>query len=178
MTNNWHQEQVDWIVKVTDEIRLKSPEQQVVVLTHHAPSSYRCLWPATRGDVIAKMQYDELEHLMKPPMVCASHKLRRHLLMLSPTLPFLSFSFLFIIPLLSSCTISSPQSVWAFGHTHCNSDYIRGDGVRVLSNQCGYIRVEKKPSAGYDPGKVVSITETEEMIAQYMVNSMYRCNLH
>ena len=69
MTNEWHQEQVDWIINTTAKIRLSDPERHVVVLTHHAPSSYDCLWPETRGQVLAMMQYDELEHLMKPPMV-------------------------------------------------------------------------------------------------------------
>ena len=69
MTNKWHAEQVAWIVKTVNDIKSKTPERKVVVLTHHAPSSYECLWPETRGQIISKMEYDELEHLMKPPMV-------------------------------------------------------------------------------------------------------------
>jgi len=132
-TNIWHFQQVDWIVKTVEEIRLAKPEQKVVVLTHHAPSSFECLWPETRGTEMAFMQYDELEHLMKTPMV-----------------------------------------VWAFGHTHHNSDYIRGEGVRVVSNQCGYILLEKKPSDGYDPGKVICLSETEDMVARWMVEEEQR----
>jgi len=91
MTNKWHQEQVDWIINTTAKIRLSDPERHVVVLTHHAPSSHDCLWPETRGQVLAMMQYDELEHLMKPPMV-------RDPFFLTPPSAFAFLSSFFVLP--------------------------------------------------------------------------------
>jgi hypothetical protein len=40
-----------------------------------------------------------------------------------------------------------PISLWAFGHTHFNSDQVR-NGIRVVSNQRGYEGVEA-PSSGF-----------------------------
>ena len=68
--------------------------------------------------------------------------------------------------------------VWAFGHTHFNSDNIRGEGVRVVSNQCGYLLYEGKPADGFDPAKVISIKETEQMIADWLINSPYDCSTY
>jgi hypothetical protein len=43
--------------------------------------------------------------------------------------------------------------VWAFGHTHYNSDFTAG-GVRLFSNQRGYVH---SLSVGFDVRKVVSL---------------------
>jgi hypothetical protein len=48
-----------------------------------------------------------------------------------------------------------PISIWAFGHTHFNSDQMR-NGIRVLSNQRGYEGVEAS-SSGFLPGFVVCV---------------------
>jgi Calcineurin-like phosphoesterase len=48
---------------------------------------------------------------------------------------------------------ASQICVWAFGHTHYNSDFTAGR-VRLFSNQRGYVH---DLSAGFDVGKVISL---------------------
>eukprot|EP01089_Gocevia_fonbrunei_P011505 TRINITY_DN2488_c0_g1_i1.p1 TRINITY_DN2488_c0_g1~~TRINITY_DN2488_c0_g1_i1.p1 ORF type:complete len:185 (-),score=3.87 TRINITY_DN2488_c0_g1_i1:94-648(-) len=58
-TNAWHAEQVQWLKKKINEHT--EHKRQVVVLTHHAPSSFQCLWPNARDERQKYMQFDDLE---------------------------------------------------------------------------------------------------------------------
>jgi len=49
----------------------------------------------------------------------------------------------------------APISLWAFGHTHYNSDQVR-DGIRVVSNQRGYDGIEAS-SSGFSVDFVVRV---------------------
>ncbi|KAF3934098.1 hypothetical protein ABW19_dt0208012 [Dactylella cylindrospora] len=55
------------------------------------------------------------------------------------------------------CWTSSNVSVWAFGHTHFNCDYLdKETGKRILANQRGYYFSQ---AAGFDPIKVLEVDE-------------------
>eukprot|EP01088_Endostelium_zonatum_P006186 TRINITY_DN18292_c0_g1_i1.p1 TRINITY_DN18292_c0_g1~~TRINITY_DN18292_c0_g1_i1.p1 ORF type:complete len:338 (-),score=83.09 TRINITY_DN18292_c0_g1_i1:299-1312(-) len=62
--------------------------------------------------------------------------------------------------------------VWGFGHTHHSSDYIRGNGVRVVSNQCGYLTANCKASDTggsnrFEPEKVIDLEQTRDRIEEW-----------
>ncbi|ELR14992.1 Ser/Thr phosphatase family superfamily protein [Acanthamoeba castellanii str. Neff] len=73
-TNLWHEQHVDWLVQEIERVKeangvIAEPEEKVkvVVLTHHAPSKFRCISPEDAG--IEEICYDDLEWMMEDPVV-------------------------------------------------------------------------------------------------------------
>jgi len=51
--------------------------------------------------------------------------------------------------------IKNPILIWCFGHTHYSSDQLI-NGIRVVSNQAGYIMLQEKET-GFNASQVISI---------------------
>jgi predicted phosphohydrolase len=74
-TNKWHAEEVEWLKQEVEKIRQQNNESEhekktkVVVLTHHAPSKWRCLEPQSRGTDFQHIEYDSLEDMFGDPIV-------------------------------------------------------------------------------------------------------------
>lgn len=72
-TNLWHEQHVDWLVQEIERVKEANERTaggekvKVVVLTHHAPSKFRCLHPEAAG--IEEICYDDLEWMMEDPVV-------------------------------------------------------------------------------------------------------------
>ena len=107
-----------------------------MIFTHHAPSEYRCLWPASSNELQKYLQFGNLEQ-----EIMSMKEAEGHLL------------------------------VWGFGHTHHSSDFIRGAaGVRVVSNQCGYIKFEVNGIRGsnrFEPNKIIDLEQTKQRIKKW-----------
>ncbi len=75
-TNLWHEQHVDWLVQEIERVKEANEriagvggeeKVKVVVLTHHAPSKFRCIHPEAAG--IEEICYDDLEWMMEDPVV-------------------------------------------------------------------------------------------------------------
>lgn len=74
-TNLWHEQHVDWLVQEIERVKeanertagVDGEKVKVVVLTHHAPSKFRCIHPEAAG--IEEICYDDLEWMMEDPVV-------------------------------------------------------------------------------------------------------------
>ncbi|KAK4442633.1 hypothetical protein QBC34DRAFT_452985 [Podospora aff. communis PSN243] len=55
-----------------------------------------------------------------------------------------------------ACWTAGEVTVWAFGHTHFNCDFVDGLGKKVVTNQKGY-DFQGRGTAGWDPEKVVEV---------------------
>jgi hypothetical protein len=75
-TNLWHEQHVDWLVQEIERVKEANElingvggeeKVKVVVLTHHAPSKFRCIHPEAAG--IVEICYDDLEWMMEEPVV-------------------------------------------------------------------------------------------------------------
>ncbi|OJJ55558.1 hypothetical protein ASPSYDRAFT_158431 [Aspergillus sydowii CBS 593.65] len=68
--------------------------------------------------------------------------------------------FAFGTDILRNITDTSGIKAWAFGHTHFTTEF-RENGVRVVSNQRGYVlpwtRTEQKVENGFDAGRVIQV---------------------
>jgi predicted phosphohydrolase len=68
-TKRWHREELEWILGEVEKVKRDKPDLKVVVLTHHAPSKWRCLEPFTRDRPHQFMTYTNLESHFGPPIV-------------------------------------------------------------------------------------------------------------
>jgi hypothetical protein len=172
-TNLWHEQHVDWLVQEIERVKeanertagVDGEKVKVVVLTHHAPSKFRCIHPEAAG--IEEICYDDLEWMMEDPVVrviCVSCHVRCVVFGVSELTVGTRHTRLTI-------AVCGNQVVWGFGHTHWSSDNII-NSTRVVSNQCGYITMapDGKGSNYFDPAMVVDVRG-----AFHIQSDTYKC---
>eukprot|EP00462_Mataza_sp_D1_P001513 CAMPEP_0175095284 /NCGR_PEP_ID=MMETSP0086_2-20121207/4064_1 /TAXON_ID=136419 /ORGANISM="Unknown Unknown, Strain D1" /LENGTH=324 /DNA_ID=CAMNT_0016368503 /DNA_START=56 /DNA_END=1027 /DNA_ORIENTATION=- len=128
-TVTWHKQDVAWL---QSELELARDEgQQCVFLTHHAPSLINTSHPKHAGSPINSAFATSLEWMFDTQQT--SSRCNEESKQMSQSNGSVAKQ--------QSQNPYNPLCVWAFGHTHFNTDYLSA-GVRIVANQFGYVNCE------------------------------------
>ncbi|ETO27091.1 hypothetical protein RFI_10042 [Reticulomyxa filosa] len=67
---SWLMDQIENLQKENEKCEHNDARKQLIILTHHAPTDYRCIDPFSFNEVSIQMNFSHLEHLFQYP-VCA-----------------------------------------------------------------------------------------------------------